>query len=545
MKLRTLFLAPALALATISCGLTGSDPAAEGAAAYEARDYHTARVALAEAMQGDAPSARTMELYARTLLALEDGESADRVLDMLAGSGSAPADMAGLRAHAALLRGDYDAVLAAAGDGAEGGSDRATSPLAEWAAIRALGETERMEDAFARADAALERYPDDARLLALRGAMALSRLRVNEAKALAERALAADGESLDALMLAGQLRVQRSDHEGALEFYARAHEAHPSNIGALFALAAVEADLAMLEEAQERLDAILAAAPGHPMALLLSAKIAFANGDLDEANAILQSGENTIARIPQGRLLMGEVAYLRGLPAQAISHLEAFLVMQPAHVHATTVLARLLSEQGRQDEAFALAAPLADSATATPQLLALASQLAREQGTEDRFATRLAGSRPEGFADTARSAQAALLAGRHAEAWRLYQRVLEQGGSGNAVILNNAAMAAIGAGANARAVTLARQAHELAPRDPRVDDTLGWALLENGNRSEALQHLGDAHRAQPGNLQIRWHYANALIANGRRAEARTLISEMREFASGEQREAMDALLARL
>ena len=50
---------------------------------------------------------------------------------------------------------------------------------------------------------------------------------------------------------------------------------------------------------------------------------------------------------------------------------------------------------------------------------------------------------------------------------------------------------------------------------------------------------------QPGNLQIRWHYANALIANGRNAEARRIIQDMREFASADQREAMDALLARI
>ena len=39
--------------------------------------------------------------------------------------------------------------------------------------------------------------------------------------------------------------------------------------------------------------------------------------------------------------------------------------------------------------------------------------------------------------------------------------------------------------------------------------------------------------------------ANALIANGRNAEARRIIQDMREFASADQREAMDALLARI
>ncbi|APE27243.1 tetratricopeptide repeat protein [Aurantiacibacter gangjinensis] len=537
MKIGKILLAPALALATVSCGFAGGDPAAEGAAAYEAHDYRTARVALAEAMQGENPSAETADLYVRTLLALGDGESAQRVIDMLQDQGTAPTDVLALSAHAASLREEYELAISQA--------DAAPAALGEWAAIRALGELERTEEAFARADAALETYPHSAMLLALRGGMALSQLQVNAAKDYSTRALAADGENLEALMLAGQLRAQRSDHEGALEFYARAHEAHPSDIGALFALAAVEADLGRLEDAQGRLESIFAVAPGHPMALLLEAKIAFVEGDLDEAHAVLQSGESAIGRIPQGRLLMGEVAYLRGFPAQAMGHFERFLGMQPGHVHATTVLARILQEEGRTRDAWDRVAPLADSATATPQMLALASHLAEELGEEDRFAARLGDARPESFATNARAAQEALMAGDNAEALRLYTALIEQGGDNDAVILNNAAMAAVRNGETGRAVTFARQAHELAPRDPRVDDTLGWALLENGNRSEGLRHLTDAYQAQPGNLQIRWHYANALIANGRNSEARTIISEMREFASADQREAMDALLARL
>lgn len=537
MKIGKLFLAPVLALACASCGLTGDDPAVQGAAAFEQRDYRTARVALAEAMQADNPSAETGHLYLRTLLALGDGESADRVIALLQDQGRAPDDVGALSAHAALLREDYEAAITLA--------DSANAPLAEWAAIRALGEMGRTQEAFDRADAALQAYPDNARILALRGAMALSQLQINQAKDLSERALAADAQDLDALMLAGQLRVQRSDYEGAAEFYQRAYDQHPSDIGALFALAAVEADLGQSDAASERLEQIFAVAPGHPMALLLEAKLAFADGDLNAANAILQSSEATIGRIPQGRLLMGEVAYLRGLPAQAMGHFERFLTEQPGHMHATTVLANILSEQGRHQEAWDLATPLADSATATPQLLSLASELSSQVGEEDRFSARLAASRPDGFAANARAAQQALLAGDNEEAHRLYSALLETGGGNDAVILNNAAMAALGAGENSAALTLARDAHTLAPRDPRVDDTLGWVLLENGERAESLSHLTDAYRAQPGNLQIRWHYANALIANGRNNEARIIITEMREFVGEEQREAMDALLAQL
>jgi len=538
MKTSHIILAPLLALACTACGVLGGDPASDGRAAFEERDYRSARVALATAIDdAETRSPELIEMYARTLLALEDGEGAERAVAMLRESGAAPADIDGLAAHAALLRDDYETALTRA--------DAAPGPLGAWVAINALGQLDRAEDAVTRADAAVEAFPEDARLLALRGAIALSQRFTAEAKDYSARALAADPENLDAMMLAGQLRVMRGDYDGARDIYASANETHPASLAAMFALAATEADLGNADEARDRLDAVLSLAPGHPLALLLDAKLAFVDGDLNEAQAILQGAESDIGRIPQGRLLMGEVAYLRGLPSQAIVHLERFLQFQPGHIHGSTVLARAHMDQGDTAAAWALVEPLADSATATPQLLALASSLAGEVGEEDRFASRLATSRSADFVAQAREAQAALAAGEAEDAERLYAALLEDGGESDAVIMNNAAHAALDTGNAAEALRRARAAHDLAPRDPRVADTLGWTLLENGQSAAALTHLTRAVEGQPGNLQIRWHYANALIANGRGAEARRIIGDLREFAGAEQREAMDRLLARI
>lgn len=539
MKLHRTLLATAAALTLASCGMLGGDPVSDGIAAFEARDYRTARVALATAV--DDAETRTPEVidrYARTLLELEDGEAAERIIQMLRDSGGAPDDIEALAAHAALLRGEFDLALERAAAGPAG-------PLAEWVSIQALGELGQNDEAIARADAAIESFPDNARLLAMRGAMAIAMRQPTAAKDYSLRALAADPVDHDALMLAGQLRVMRGDWEEALTFYETAREEHPASLAALFALAATEADLGNSEEADQHLETILTFAPGHPLALLLDAKLAFAEGDLNEAQEILQQAEGEIGKIPQGRLLMGELAYLRGFPAQAIAHLERFLQSQPGHMHASTVLGRALLEEGSAREAWQVVAQLADSATATPQLLALAAELAPRVGAEDRFSNRVATTRPDDFGDRAQAASNALQMGNHEEAERIYAALLADGGTSDAVILNNAAHAALRAGDKAEALRRARAAHDLAPRDPRIADTLGWTLLENGQAGAALTHLSRAVEGQPGNLQIRWHYANALIANGRNAEARRVITELREFASGDQREAMDALLARI
>lgn len=529
----------AMAMALAACNLGSSDPLADAQAAYEAGDYQAARIALASALEDPESSAAATPLYARTLLALGDGDGAERAIGQLRSMANPPADLDAMAAHAAFLREDYAEALDRAGE------TGAQNPYGAWVTIRSLTALERSDEALASADAAVEAYPEDARLLATRGAMALAQRQTAAAKDWSRRALAADETQLDALMLAGQLRLLRSDYDGALEFYARAHEHYPGDLGALYALAATEADTGDTDAAEDHLETLLAHSPEHPLGMLLGARLAFVEGDLDEANAILQRGEANIGGIPSGRLLMGEVAYLRGFPSQAIVHLREFLSMQPGHMHGATVLAQAYAGEGENRRAFELVAPLADSATATPQLLALASRLAGELGEDDRFAARLAADLPENFAADATAAQDALMSGDAEGAEELYAALLEQGGEGDAVILNNAAHAALGTGNNGEALRRARAAYALAPRDPRVADTLGWVLLENGEAGEGLRHLEAAVRAQPGNLQIRWHYANALIANGRGTEARPIIRDMREFASAEQRAAMDELLARL
>ena len=70
-------------------------------------------------------------------------------------------------------------------------------------------------------------------------------------------------------------------------------------------------------------------------------------------------------------------------------------------------------------------------------------------------------------------------------------------------------------------------------------------LRAGGNKARALSLIRSASNAVPGNLQIRWHLANALAENGQRAEAKRLIADIREFAAPQQRAEFDRLLARL
>ena len=81
---------------------------------------------------------------------------------------------------------------------------------------------------------------------------------------------------------------------------------------------------------------------------------------------------------------------------------------------------------------------------------------------------------------------------------------------------------------DARAVATAEQAHALNRGDHRIADTLGWILVETGDAKRGLTLLEKAAAADPGNGNIRFHYASALAKTGEKKKAR---DELRRLLS--------------
>lgn len=81
-----------------------------------------------------------------------------------------------------------------------------------------------------------------------------------------------------------------------------------------------------------------------------------------------------------------------------------------------------------------------------------------------------------------------------------------------------------------RALDYARRAQQLAPKDPDVNDTLGWVLVRNGMAEEGLSYLRDAQSRAAQSPSIRYHIAVALNALGRTDEARHEIADVLKIA---------------
>jgi len=534
----------ALSLMLGACSTDTSDPMAQAQSAFADNGYRSARIYLMSALKDNGADPDANLLYGKTLLQLGDGVAAEAALKKLSGNKEHEAEVHGLMAHALLLRNMPQRALEMAQN-----ADPKHAKLAYWIKAQALLQLEREDEAVTALADGLAAAPNDPELLALRGNYEIDQRNISEARRTAALALRHGPDNLDALLLSGQLALMRQDLPAAKVMFEKALKLYPDNITPLFSVAAVNADLGNQKQAKVDLKRILELAPGHPMALFLMAKIAFNDGDIDRAHELVQGAGEILNNVPGAILLRGEIAYLQGNHEQAIDWLRKFLTDRPGHVQGVTVLGHALTAAGDEAQAYALVKPAADRATATPQLLALAAKLGKLQNDPLAASFGKRAQAPAGRDDIAlkmTEAGQAIAAKQWAKADAIYADLRASGLDRNAIIMNNSALVQLELGNKAEAVTFARAALALTPGDPNVLDTMGWTLLQSGqDKAEALKLLRQASTRAPGNLEIRWHLANALAANGQAAEAKRVISSLKAFANTDQQAQINQLLARL
>ena len=534
----------ALSLTLGACSTDASDPLAQAQSAFAENDYRGARIYLMSALKDDSTDPAANLLYGKTLLQLGDGVAAEAAFKKLSGNKAYQAEVRGLMAHALLLRDMPERALELVQD-----VNQRHANLAFWVKAQALLQLDREDEAVKALADGLSAEPRDPGLLALRGNYEIDQRNISQARRTAALALKHGPDNLDALLLSGQLALIGQDLPDAKAMFDKALKLYPDSITPLFSVAAVNADMGNQKQAKVDLKRILELAPGHPMALFLMAKIAFNDGDIDRAHELVQGAGETLGDVSGTLLLRGEIAYLQGNHEQAIDWLRKFLADRPGHVQGITVLGHALTAAGDETQAYALVKPAADRATATPQLLALAAKLGKAQNDPLAVSFGKRAQAPAGRDDIAlkmTEAGQAIAAKQWAKADSIYADLRASGLDRNAIIMNNSALVQLELGNKAEAVTFARAALALTPNDPNVLDTLGWTVLQSGqDKTEALKLLQQASSRAPGNLEIRWHLANALAANGQAAEAKRVISSLKAFASTDQQVQIDQLLARL
>lgn len=496
-----LALAP-IALALAGCSETPEQSFAKAQQEFAAHDYAAARVHLLSALEASPNDKAMLLLQARTLLALGDGDGAQATLEKLARGPRPQGELAELSAEAALLRNAAKAVPQIL----EGTRTAEGERLLALAAL-VQGDRAGASDHFQKAVAGpgnARAFADFARFKLMAGDLA-------GADELIAKAVKTAPDGIDTLLVGGEVAVRHGDLARALDYYDRAARIYPLSIAALTGKAAVLGDLGRLDEVQTLLDRAGSLAPRDPSILFLRARLAADRKDWKGVRALVQPAEAKLAPIDPLRQIYGEAFLRMGESEQAIAQLQPIVRALPGNRPAALLLAEAQLASRSAKAAMDTLRPLVDSPLVQPAELALMAKAAEAAGDPAAagYAARSRQAQPRAMIKDLADGDIAMRSGNWAGAAAAYERLLASSDGKNVLALNNLAYAQLMLGNVAKAVDYSGRALKLAPDNPSVLDTAGWARFKAGEGEQAKSLLRRAAQQAPDNVTIRSHLAEA------------------------------------
>ena len=329
--------------------------------------------------------------------------------------------------------------------------------------------------------------PATARLvdLLLRGGMKEKALTV------ARETSAVAPEDLAALAALGKVHVALGDDKQAQVFFDRMTRLAAFDAGWQHRIAQYQLSANNPEGAIHSLERALESEPRHLPALVLLIEVELQLNRFEQAEQRARSLAADQATESTGQRLLGDIALAQGRAEEAVASYQSALRGQPDPELALR-LYRAYFAVGQQDDA-----------------VEFMESWSRDH-PQDALARR---ALAEGY----------LRAGRLPQARSSYEALLRDQPDAPD-LLNNLANVLARQG-DPRALEYAQRAHDLAPQDAAIRDTLGWLLVGSGQAEAGLRHLREARLRAPQNPTIRYHLAAALAAIGREDEARTELGE--------------------
>jgi tetratricopeptide (TPR) repeat protein len=345
------------------------------------------------------------------------------------------------------------------------------------------------------------------------------------------------------LAAAGRLSVVSGKADSGVGYLERSVKAEPQNMQSRRDLAAAYVRAGKVDQARQELQSALAQSPGDAQSVLALSALELGQKHPDAAAAVLADAVKAKPDAIQTRALEVQFLLSQKNPALAEKRAREAVAAVTDKDAATELLARVLAAAGKFDEALNTIGEIAQKSPGrlSAQVLLGEVQLARKDypAAADafhraaalqpapaialrEFGARFAGKLPDplaplqaltaGHPQDANAhfalAQAQQQLNDAAGAMASYQRVIEISPK-NAAALNNLAWLKYEA-KDAAALDFARRAHEMAPADPRIIDTLGWILVESGQVKEGLALLEPIASGSNVDPAIRQHYTAAL-----------------------------------
>ncbi len=294
------------------------------------------------------------------------------------------------------------------------------------------------------------------------------------------------GDNPEALYALARAQMAAGEVDSAIVTYRRLIGLRPDSGPALVGLAGAQIQAKDFAAARETLAKAQKAAPDYLPGRTAAIQLELLDKKYDAALALARELSADYPKAFVGPMLEGDALMRKEAFAEAA---KAYRRANERQASAAVAL-RLYNAWRRAGDMEAAFAALRDWVEANPK--------------DRRIRAALAG--------------AYLNAARYTDAIAEYEKLLAASPE-NPILLNNLAWAYYKVG-DTRARDYAQRAYDKAPQSSEIADTLGWILVNEGERERGLALLKEAAAQAPDQSEIRYHLAVALNAVGRRDEAR-------------------------
>lgn len=383
-----------------------------------------------------------------------------------------------------------------------------------------------------------------------------------------ERVLDKDKKNLQATMALAELATMNDKEKEHVKWLDKAAKDHPTAIPPRAAL--VKRHLAQkdFQKALAIANETVSANPDNPTALDLLGSVQLAMNDTPSAVSTFTKLTQQAAHSPDAHLRLATAQIADNKLAAARSTLHKALKLKPDHEPSLAAMIRLEMSNDKPEQALQIARQIQADRPQSPAgfehegdiqlnqknpalaIKAYEQALAKGAGSsvlvKSHRAHVLAGNpaaaqlfvnwlarHPKDNTVRFHAAEYSAAIGQHQDAIVAYQTLLAQAPD-SAIALNNLANSYQRVG-DQRALATAEKAYKLDSGHPAILDTLGWILVETGQAGRGLELIEKALAKAPGNPDIRYHHAMALLAHkGDKARARreleSLLRDAPEFS---------------
>lgn len=299
--------------------------------------------------------------------------------------------------------------------------------------------------------------------------------------------------NVDAILSLGRLYCAMGKPDGAIALYRKKAAMNPQLLVVRAELAGLLMSTGRISEGYDAAMKLNEADPGNVSSALVLSDMFLNQGILtlaeDYARKALRSNPNII----EGHRLLTRIFMKRGEIDKALNYLRRISPMLPDDFETQLRLAICLEMKGETDKAEQRLKTLTMRAPESPlPHLHLGELYARHKQTDKAIACfrRAVARKPE-----------------NEDALNNLATVLLDSAKDDKSVLDEATQ-------------YAARAWELAPGNPAIADTLGWAHCRKANYDEALTILSFAAKKAASSPEVRYHIACALRGKGQSAKAR-------------------------